>query len=189
MLHDLSSETIVYIANAYSKRRAGDSSLNAPESAINLAENVIGPYYKTNWNGHQLKSISAVIRDQDEEAIGLLCINYDVAQAVGLLEQLQGFIDLPKQIEKPNYLFSKDWREGINQVVGDFLKERNLTLAGLTRTDVNALLLELDRHGVFEIRNAVPYVAELFQLTRATIYNRLGTIRKNNNNNFNIDED
>ena len=112
-----------------------------------------------------------------------------MAQAVGLLEQLQGFIDLPKPTEKPNYLFSKDWREGINQVVGNFLKARNVTLAGLTRQEADALLLELDRPGVFEIRNAVPYVAELFQLTRATIYNRLGSIRNNNNKEAGLDEE
>jgi D-arginine utilization repressor len=41
------------------------------------------------------------------------------------------------------------------------------------------LIKTLDERGIFEIRNAVPYVADILRVTRATIYNRLSAARKN----------
>jgi predicted transcriptional regulator YheO len=87
-------------------------------------------------------------------------------------------VELPKPSKQPSTLFSKDWREGVNTIVGEFLAARNVTLAGLTSKDVDDLIVELDRHGVFEIRKVVPYVAEVLRLSRATIYNRLGAARQ-----------
>jgi predicted transcriptional regulator YheO len=178
VLHDLATENILYIANSYSKRRAGDSSLNEPESAFDTSADVIGPYGKTNWDGRRLKSVTAVIRDPAGKAVGLLCINHDIEAYAGALEQLSGLIELPKPAKQPAALFARDWREGVNTIVGEFLAARNVTLAGLTSQDVDDLLLELDRHGIFEIRKAVPYVAGVLQLSRATIYNRLGSARQ-----------
>ncbi len=178
VLHDLETEKIFYIANSYSKRRAGDSSLNEPEPTFDLSDDVIGPYGKTNWDGRRLKSITAVIRDLEGKPAGLLCINLDIEAFSGALQQLRKLIELPKPSKQPASLFSKDWREGVNNIVGQFLDARNVALAGLTSEEIDDLLLELDRHGIFEIRKAVPYVAKVLRLSRATIYNRLGTARQ-----------
>jgi D-arginine utilization repressor len=177
VLHDLTTQTIFYIANSYSKRRAGDSSLNEPEPAFDSSADVIGPYGKRNWDGRRLKSITAVIRDLDGKPIGLLCINQDIEAFSGALEQLGQLIELPKPSPLPSALFSSDWREGVNTIVSEFLAARNVALAGLTGDDCHDLVMELDRHGIFQIRKAVPYVAEVLGLSRATIYNHLGSTR------------
>lgn len=178
VLHDLGTEKILYIANAYSKRRAGDSSLTEPEPAFDLSADVIGPYRKRNWDGRRLKSITAVLRDPEGKAIGLLCVNLDVEAFAGALEHLQRLIELPKPATRPAALFARDWREGVNNIVGEFLAARNMTLAGLASEELDDLIVELDRHGIFEIRKAVPYVARVLRLSRATIYNRLGSVRE-----------
>jgi predicted transcriptional regulator YheO len=178
VLHDLATQTILYIANSYSKRRAGDSSLNEPEPAFDLDDDVIGPYQKTNWDGRRLKSVTAVIRDLEDKPIGLLCINHDIEPFASVLEQLEGLIELPKPSKQPAALFAEDWREGVNAIVGGFLTTRNVTLSGLASEGVDELIAELDQRGVFEIRKAIPYVAEVLQLSRATIYNRLASVRQ-----------
>ncbi|MEZ5923235.1 MAG: PAS domain-containing protein [Hyphomicrobiaceae bacterium] len=178
VLHDLKSGTIAYIANSYSKRRVGDSSLNEAEPAFDLADDVIGPYPKTNWDGRRLKSITSVLRDGRGRPIGLLCINHDIEAFAGALEQLTGLIALPEKREQSAALFAKDWRESINTVVGNLLKERNASPSGLTGEDVDLLITRLDKAGMFEIRKAVPYIAEVLKLSRATIYNRLATVRE-----------
>lgn len=178
VLHDLATQNVFYIANSYSKRRAGDSSLTEPEPAFDLSDDVIGPYSKTNWDGRRLKSITAVIRDPEGKPVGLLCINYDIEPFAGALEHLKGLVELPQSSERPSALFSKDWREGVNTIVGEFLAARDVTIAGLDSGDFDDLIAELDRHGVFEIRKVVPYVADLLRLSRATIYNRLGSARQ-----------
>jgi predicted transcriptional regulator YheO len=178
VLHDLASQQIVYIANTYSRRRPGDSSLTEPAPAFDTAEDVIGPYGKTNWNGRRLKSVTAVLRDAAQRPIGLLCINYDVEAFVGLLDHLRPLIELPSPAAQPAPLFAPDWRESVHLVVARFLSARNTTLAGLSSDDLDGLLAELGRQGIFEIRKAVPYVAEVLHLSRATIYKRLGALRQ-----------
>lgn len=178
VLHDLETGRIFHIANSYSKRRKGDASLNDPEISFDRSENVIGPYAKTNWDGRRLKSVTTVIRGRRDRAIGLLCINFDVEVFAGALAQIAALIELPKPVERPKSLLASDWRESINDIVRGFLKSRNATLAGLAREDLDELVSELGRRGCFEIRNAVPYTADILGLSRATIYNRMNGARK-----------
>jgi D-arginine utilization repressor len=177
VLHDLSKGDIFYIANSYSKRRAGDRSLNDPDQHFDPTQTVIGPYAKTNWNGNRLKSVTTVIRDSKNKAIGLLCINHDIEVFSGVLDQLKGLIELPPPAPKQSALLSQDWRETVNATIAEFLQWRKITLAGLTSSETEDLLKNLESRGIFEIRNAVPYVAEILRVSRATIYNRLNAIR------------
>lgn len=178
VLHDLATQKILYIANVFSKRRAGDSSLNEPETEFVGTADVIGPYAKMNWDGRRLKSITAVIRDHARKPIGLLCINHDIDALATTVEQLQLMLKLPAQAARTAPLIAQDWRERVNTVIGDFLKKRKATLAGLKSPDMDDLIAEMAGYGIFDIRRAVPYVAEVLGLSRATIYNRLTTVRK-----------
>jgi len=178
VLHDLDSGLIFHIANAFSKRRPGDSSLNEAGLASSLEDDVIGPYGKSNWDGRRLKAITAVLRDADGRPIGLLCINHDIEAFAGIFDQLKSMVDIAAPMPKTSALMAEDWREAVNSVIGDFLGTRRATLAGLTSADMDELIGMLDARGVFAIRKAVPYVAEILKLSRATIYNRLGVIRQ-----------
>jgi D-arginine utilization repressor len=178
VLHDLSSDTIHHIANCFSKRRAGQSSLT-DLADIRFDQDVIGPYTKTNWDGRRLKSVSAVIRDGDGKPVGLMCINHDVEAFSGVLDQLISLVGVPLPMPPAIALFSNDWRERINEHVGAFLAERNATLAGLDSDDVNGLIARLDQAKVFDIRNASSYISEVLSISRATLYNRLKLVRTN----------
>jgi predicted transcriptional regulator YheO len=178
VLHNLATKKIFYITNAFSKRRVGDSSLNEPETAFDKENAVIGPYAKINWDGRRLKSITTVIRAPSRKPIGLLCINYDIAMMAAAAEQLQRMIAIPSQSASTAPLMAHDWRERANTVVGEFLLLRKATLAGLHGDDMDDLISVLAQHGLFEIRRAVPYIAKILGLSRATIYNRLATARK-----------
>ena len=178
VLHDLDSGLIFHIANAFSKRRPGESSLNEAGLASTLTEDVIGPYGKANWDGRRLKAITAVLRDADGRPIGLLCLNHDIEAFAGFFDQLKSMMDIAVPLPKTSALMAEDWREAVNAVIGDFLAARRTTLAGLTAAETDELIGTLDAQGVFSIRKAVPYVAEILKLSRATIYNRLGLIRQ-----------
>jgi D-arginine utilization repressor len=181
VLHDLSTGKIFYISNSYSKRRAGDSSLNDPEQNFDPSQVVIGPYAKNNWNGHRLKSVTTVIRDSKNKPIGLLCINHDVEAFAGILDQLSGLIEMPQTVIKQSSIMAQDWRETVNTTVSEYLQWRKITLAGLSTDETADLIKTLDERGIFGIRNAVPYVAEILRVSRATIYNRLNLTRRDLN--------
>jgi predicted transcriptional regulator YheO len=178
VLHDLATRKIFYIANSFSKRRAGDDSLNEAKGVFTGMDPVIGPYPKTNWDGRRLKSITSIICGRAREPLGLLCINHDIDSLAGAVEQLQQLLTLPLMEPPAAPLLSQDWRERVNTVLGEFLAVRKATLAGLRNRDLDELVGELDERGIFDIRRAVPYVAEVLQQSRATIYNRLARIRK-----------
>jgi len=178
VLHDLDTGLIFHLSNSFSKRRPGDSSLNEDGLAASLEDDVIGPYGKSNWDGRKLKAITSVLRDDNGKPIGLLCINHDIHAFSGLFDQLKSMMEFAETTPKTSALMAEDWREAVNAVIGDFLADRRTTLAGLTGADMDGLIGMLDARGVFSIRKAVPYVAEILKLSRATIYNRLSTIRQ-----------
>jgi D-arginine utilization repressor len=178
VLHDLATGKIFYIANPYSKRRVGDTSLNDPGYGYDRNQAVIGPYGKTNWDGHRLKSVTTVLKDGRNQSFGLLCINHDIEAFAGIVDQFKNLIEIPPStLAAP--LLTEDWREAVNRTIQEFLSWRKMTMAGLTLSDTQDLIKTLDERGIFEIRNAVPYVADILRVTRATIYNRLSAARKN----------
>jgi D-arginine utilization repressor len=182
VIHDLKRDCIHHIVNCFSKRRAGDASLTDTQD-IDLTGSMIGPYTKTNWDGRRLRSISTVIRDAKGKAVGLFCINQDIEAFSHVLEQMLALVGPAAPMPAATTLFASDWRERINELVGAFLAKHNLTLAGLKVDDVNALIAALDGAGVFSIRNAMTYVADIIGCSRATLYNRLKLVRSSEKNN------
>lgn len=176
VLHDLRRNKIKHIANCFSKRQVGDSSLT-DLAEIDRAAAVIGPYLKTNYDGRQLKSISSIIRNARGAPIGVLCINLDVDALSHLVQQLTGIVTVGAAVPREASLFSGDWRERINETVGTFLAEAHATLAGLTKQQLDALVMHLDAAGLFEVRNATPYIADILNVSRATMYNWLKRLR------------
>ncbi len=77
VLHDVASETVVYIAGTFSKRVLGEPSL-LDQVSFGPGETTIGPYEKINWDGRRIKSVSVVLT-ADEGPVGVLCINVDVS--------------------------------------------------------------------------------------------------------------
>lgn len=177
ILHDLSTGQVAHVANAFSPRRPGDSSLFDADESFETGSAVIGPYEKMNPDGRRLKSITSVLRDAEGRAYGLICINLDVDVFSSLISQMQALISLPATSAQPAQLFVCDWREGINRLVGDFLNQRRSTLSGLTNEDEDDLLRALESNNVFSIRKAMPYLAELLGWSRTKLYNRMNAIR------------
>jgi predicted transcriptional regulator YheO len=177
VIHDLTTGTVLHIANAFSKRRAGDSSLTELEDVQSLDVAVIGPYRKTNWDGRSLKSITSVLRDGHGDPAGLLCINLDVSLLETIGSAARQFLRFAEQAPRPAALFQGDWQEEINSTVGQFLTERGVALALLTQTDRQALLARLDERGLFAVRNAAPYIARILNSSRSSLYKTLKSIR------------
>jgi predicted transcriptional regulator YheO len=179
VLHDLAEDRIVHIAGAFSRRRAGDASLNDIEDIRALPGAIVGPYAKSNFDGRELKSISVVLRDARDKPAGLLCINLDVSAleaARAALDRLMLVAAAPR--ERPAALFAADWREKINDEIAAFLSARSASLAALSQDDVVALVGGLDSQGLFAVRNAADHIAAALGISRATLYKRLATARQ-----------
>jgi len=174
VIHNLKTGCIEAIFNNLSKRAIGDDSLLDEIKQLSDTQNVFPPYFKSNWDGRKIKSVTAVLRNPHGKAIGLLCINLDISK----FEEMQLFIlDLIKPAEeKPNFLFKNDWKEKINIYVSSYLKQHALRLESLNKAEKKKLLLALHEEGAFNTKNAASYVADVLQISRATVYNYLKDI-------------
>jgi predicted transcriptional regulator YheO len=178
VLHDLATGNIAYIVNAFSKRRPGDSSMTDLEVAISIDSSVIGPYRKTNWDRRQLRSVTAVLRDRNERPVGLLCINLDISAFEGAVEFIRNLIQFAPPQDPPAALFKSDWKEVVSATIDAYLRERRITESGLGKDDLAGLVEILHRRGIFSIRNATPYVAEVLRISRATLYKHLKDLKQ-----------
>jgi D-arginine utilization repressor len=171
IIHDFKTKCIRFIYNNLSKRKIGDESLLDEMETLSASQDVFSPYFKINWDGRKMKSVSIVLKNRAEKPIGLLCINIDVSK----WEQMHCFIldFIESKIEKPDFLFKNDWREKINVYVTSYLTDHGLCFESLDRKDKKKLLLELMKEGAFNTKNAASYIADVLKISRATVYNYL----------------
>src|SRR5579862_1335584 len=173
VVHDIKLNQIAAIFHPFSKRRVGDSSLLTEEEQMATLEDCVGPYEKINWDGRKLKSVSSIIRDENNKAVGMLCINLDVSKLEKLNDVLSAFISSESLTAQPAPLFQDDWQERINKYVHTYLSEHHLTLETLNRTEKKKLIEHLHDVGAFTAKNAALYIAQIIGVSRATIYNYL----------------
>jgi predicted transcriptional regulator YheO len=171
VLHDLSTETVVYLSNPFSKRELGEPSL-LHEIDFKSSDVIIGPYEKVNWDGRRIKSVSAVLR-AGSKSVGILCINVDVSHFHAVMQTLTALVAVPHSAEKPASLFKEDWHERINEYIPSWTRERGLSIAELTRLQKQQLVADLAGDGAFGGRNAAAYISRILGLGRATVYNYL----------------
>jgi predicted transcriptional regulator YheO len=175
-IHDLTSQKLVYISNNYSQRELGEDS-NLSELRFDQHSQVIGPYQKRNWDGRQLRSISTVLRDDNRQPIGLLCINLDITVFESAKAALELFLSGQQLQPQPDVLFQDDWQERINTYIHHWLQQQQLTLAALNNASRRMLIETLYQQGAFNGKNAAGYVAKILGIGRATVYNHLKNIK------------
>ncbi|CNJ40163.1 helix-turn-helix transcriptional regulator [Yersinia intermedia] len=175
-IHDLASQKLVYIANNYSQRELGEDS-NLNDLRFDQHSQVIGPYQKRNWDGRQLRSISTVLRDDNRQPIGLLCINLDITVFENAKAALELFLSGQQLQPQPEVLFQDDWQERINTYIHQWLQQQQLTLAALNNASRRMLIETLYQQGAFNGKNAAGYVAKILGIARATVYNHLKNIK------------
>jgi|HubBroStandDraft_5_1064220.scaffolds.fasta_scaffold21206_2 predicted transcriptional regulator YheO len=177
VIHDLSTSTVYHIASGFSRRHPGDDSLTELQEIESLDQRVIGPYPKTNWDGRPLKSISAVVSDASGRPAGLFCINVDISLFHMLQTVSRDFLRFADRTAKPSVLFQNDWREEVNDIIGQFVTDRGASLAALSLDDRTALVAALDARNLFDVRNAASYIAQIVGVSRATLYKTLKVVR------------
>lgn len=181
VVHDLKQNKIVAIYQPFSKRRVGDSSLFTKEEEMATLEDCVGPYEKTNWNGNKLKSVSSVIRDENNKAVGMLCINLDISIFEKVNNLISAFVNCEQLVSQPAPLFKDDWQERINNYIHNYLQQHHLRLESLKRHEKKQLIEHLYKIGAFTGKNSAHYIAQVIKVSRATVYNYLSLNEKEGN--------
>lgn len=178
-LHDLEKDRIEAIYNPFSKREVGDNSyLDRLNFDKNLKSDVIGPYEKLNYDGRKLKSISVVLRNELGDAKGFLCVNMDISVFENYQNVLTFFLkNADKSVsEERESFFKDDLYDQINRFVQNYCRNKQVVLENLSRREKQILVFRLKEKGAFNGKNASRYIARIFGISRATVYNYLNDL-------------
>lgn len=182
VIHDIKKDCIAYIANPYSGRKIGDSSmlglLDIDLEKLHKEEDIIGPYENIGIKEQQLRSISAALKNSQGQTIGLLCINLDFSVMEMSLNVLETFLRPNNIAAPPAVLFKNDWKNAIKLEINAFLKENNIVKEKIDTKHRKRLIRRLDKKGFFFARKSIEQLANLLGVSRATAYKDLKLIRK-----------
>jgi predicted transcriptional regulator YheO len=177
IIHDLKKDQIEAIFNPISNRKAGDSSyLDRVDFELkDSLPSIIGPYEKLNYDGRKLKSISIIIKNKEDLAIGFLCINLDISKFDTYQNILNIFLSNHDSSlsEKTQTVFKDDLYQQINVFVQQYCLDNHLNLETLSRVQKKHLILKLKQEGALLGKNASQYIARTLGVSRATVYNYL----------------
>ncbi len=135
-----------------------------------------GPYYSTTENGRRLKSTTAVIRGEEKQPIGFLCINTDVSAPLDLF--IRSLLPEQQRVEQEvtehfpltaQDLLDTAFREAFALVNGQ---------TGISPTEKNKRVVEeLYRRGIFHVKNGIDVVADKLGVSRYTVYNYIREVK------------
>lgn len=130
-------------------------------------------------DGRSIKSSTVLLRDPDGHVFGALCINFDVTD-LRVLSRLVGELAGEQDpAETAPTTFSNDIDAVIDSVLEEVEDQLGHSLARLTVGERTEVFRLLDQRGLFQIRRAVPLVAERLGLSRASVYNYISRLREN----------
>jgi predicted transcriptional regulator YheO len=175
VVHDLRTMTIAHIANPIGKRKVGDSSSADRFPDQTLEQAVIGPYRNTGPDGRNMRSVTAVLRDERAHVLGMLCINFDVSMLERVQDSLAAFAFLPASPE-PQTFFHDSWRQALEQIVRRHETAMGMSAMALDATGRRALIAQIHDARILDIRNAAPAVASRLGISRASLYKYLRDI-------------
>ncbi len=142
----------------------------------NLEEDVYGPYYSSTADGKRLKSTTTVIRNENGETIGFLCINLDISAPLD--DYMKEFLPDSAGVQTVNEhypLTAKDLVDNAFKTALDSVHGRT----GISPTQKNKMVVEdLYQRGIFHVKNGVDLVAELLGVSRYTVYNYIREVKQ-----------
>lgn len=181
VIHDFSDleRSIIHIEGNISGRKVGGG---ATDLLLTQARNgnTVRDFHNYQTflpNGRNMKSCTMFLRDGDGVAYGAFCINLDIGIFAGFHRFLGEFLALEAGAEVSETL-SDDIQRTIHTILWEAVNEIEVELPIMSKEDKIDLIARLDEKGAFQVKRAVPLIAEELGLSRSTIYNYLTEARE-----------
>lgn len=128
-------------------------------------------YYSTNSKGEPLKSTTIAIKGEEGRIIGLLCMNYYMNTS--FCDFINNFI--PQQVPKvENIPVTETFASNVDDMILSTLEHVRRQVyndAGIPSSNKNKAIINiLYEKGIFQIKDAVPKVADLLGISKNTVY-------------------
>ncbi len=175
VIHDFTDldHSIICIAGNLSNRSIGGAATDLLLHKLQQGETDedLYSYLTTLPGGRVLKSSTVFLRDDAGRVMGAFCVNFDISAFTVFHKQL-GEIMHTEETGEVSENLSDDLRVTIQALLAEALHEMG-SRPILSREDKISLMGRLSEKGVFQVKKAVPIIAELLGLSRATVYNYL----------------
>ena len=139
---------------------------------------IIGPYYSLSIGGKTIRSITTIIRGENNRIIGLLCFNMDLSCPFdSLMQEYLAYSDANPAAVSEIYPHSVE--ELIHHMLNEAVASAN-ELKGVSPLDKNLTAIQtMMEKGLFSFKGAVDIVAHELGISRTTVYNYLRDPRIN----------
>lgn len=177
VLHDLTNDygsTIVDIHNGQiTNRKIGGCGSNLGLEVLrgSVVNGDRFNYVTTIPNGRILRSSSIYIKDDNGNAIGSICINYDITETLqfeGFLRQFNHF-----EAEQEEEVFASDVSTLLLHLIQQGQKQLGKNVDDMTKDEKVAFIRFLDNKGAFLITKSGEQICELLGISKFTFYNYL----------------
>lgn len=159
-------------------------------------------YLACNNKGGLIRCSAIFIRDENNEMIAFLCINYDMSKAMAVQKLLEDLLyinpepvkqyepeatcsedqignqveeDLPSQVKE---WFAQDLEEAVSDTLAQIKHRLDKPLHYLSKTEKKEIVLELSEKGFFLLKGSVETLAAEMGNTKYTIYSYIREIQK-----------
>jgi predicted transcriptional regulator YheO len=181
VLHDLTTpqSSVIYTVNNHVTGRMVGQSFNHIITQVLLSKkfhnDVVANYKTQTEDQRSIKSTTVLLRDQKGEAIGALCINYDVQPLQQIQEFLSNFAYVEEETIKDEVELVGNMQEIAHNLIQQIIGDSNVDK--MDRAKKLEIVSFMDEKGVFLIKGAIEKVAESLQVSKVTIYSYLDQIR------------
>ncbi|GMQ59995.1 helix-turn-helix transcriptional regulator [Vallitalea sediminicola] len=184
VIHDLKADslhkTIIEIENGHvTNRKIGDGASHIVLNTINKEEDKLDDsigYLTKTHDGRVLKSSSIYIRDEDDEPIGIFCINYDITEltiAENSIKSLLNHKEEKKEVEE----IPQNVNDLLDNLIDQSVKLIGKPVALMSKEDKIKSIQYLNNAGAFLITKSGDKISKYFGISKYSIYNYIDVKR------------
>lgn len=195
VLHDLMSpdKSIVKIANGHISGREmngplTDLALKVLQEKTYKNKDYICNYKGTSKDDRVMRSSSYFIKDDDNEIIGMLCINIDISDMIRARDFIDDFVKIPpcKEEKKDSTpedaiavfeSFAENIEDLISSLIQKVLSEYPISPERMSLEEKQEVVKKLNDKGVFLLKGGVGEVAKSLKTSETTIYRYISKIK------------
>lgn len=139
--------------------------------------------YRIKIDSRELQSSTIWIRDAKGNPVGAVCVNIDYSGLLQVRTLLERLIAPAREI--PSFVvrdtLAKNLDELIEHSVSAFLRRNEIPrIEMMSQEDKLHLMAEIEKRGLFQLRGAAQRLADMLNVSRASIYNYRASIRPDN---------
>ncbi len=176
---------VVSVAGDLTGRKPGAPVPDLEFIRTSLADNSSDEINYTQMNDHQFLSSTIWVRDHQGKIIGALGINMDfehILQMKAVVDSLTAVFQQKSDLLISN-TFARNLDELLQNTVQQFLQQESIhSIDDLTLQDKQNLIEVVEERGLFNVRGAAQRLADILNVSRASIYNYRAVANENQEN-------